>query len=210
PGMSPHIFMDEFGIRLPKRAVILVNTIHYASTPVDQVDSSHFRIYFKEREVRRTVKLINIGSGSRDATAGTVKPPLLIPPNQVKKFSVDVGLPVDLSIMYVMAHMHLLGKTYLAYATLPNGRMVPLVRINEWDFDWQEAYAFNPMLHLPAGTNIHVEGVYDNTVNNPNNPFNPPQTITSDGNMETTQEMLNLILLCLPYELGDERRIISQ
>ncbi|MCH8331373.1 MAG: cytochrome c, partial [Bacteroidetes bacterium] len=71
-----------------------------------------------------------------------------------------------------------------------------------------EFYEFNPMLILPKGTRILAKGTYDNTVNNPNNPFNPPRLITSSGNMETTEEMLNFIMLTLPYQPGDERKIV--
>jgi hypothetical protein len=50
-----------------------------------------------------------------------------------------------------------------------------------------------------------VEGVFDNTVNNPLNPFYPPRTISErDGSMRTTDEMFQLICTYIPYKTGDE------
>ncbi len=52
---------------------------------------------------------------------------------------------------------------------------------------------------------ITAVGVYDNTAKNPNNPFNPPQTIMErDGSMRTTDEMFQFIITYLPYQAGDE------
>ena len=60
-------------------------------------------------------------------------------------------------------------------------------------------------MKLVAGTVMIVEGVYDNTVNNPLNPFYPPRTVAErDGSMRTTDEMFQLICTYLPYHEGDE------
>src|SRR5215468_3022520 len=48
-------------------------------------------------------------------------------------------------------------------------------------------------------------GVYDNTANNPNNPFSPPREIIgTNGSMKVTDEMFQLIMTYLPYQPGDE------
>jgi hypothetical protein len=53
---------------------------------------------------------------------------------------------------------------------------------------------------------IIVEGVFDNTTNNPNNPNSPPKTI-SDKNktMKTSDEMFQFIITWMPYKPGDEK-----
>jgi hypothetical protein len=54
-----------------------------------------------------------------------------------------------------------------------------------------------------------VEGLFDNTANNPNNPFSPPREIAEkNGSMKTTDEMFQLIVTYLPWQKGDEQ--ISQ
>ena len=61
------------------------------------------------------------------------------------------------------------------------------------------------MLRIPAGSLIEVEAVFDNTLDNPNNPYSPPQTIAErNGSMRTTDEMLQFILTYVPYQAGDE------
>ena len=101
--------------------------------------------------------------------------------------------------------MHLLGKKFVAYGITPGNDTLHLIRINNWDFRWQYFYTFEKMVKIPAGTEIVVEGTFDNTVNNPLNPFNPPRTVSErEGSMRTTDEMFQLICTFLPYQSGDE------
>lgn len=113
---------------------------------------------------------------------------------------------MDQSLLYVWPHMHLLGKKFTAYAVTPQGDTIRLVNITDWDFKWQELYRFEHLVKIPKGSVLTVEGTYDNTAQNPNNPFSPPQTIYSSGDMKSTDEMLTLVMLALPYEAGDETR----
>ena len=61
---------------------------------------------------------------------------------------------------------------------------------------------------IPAGSVIHVEGVFDNTEKNINNPYFPPQVIIDRGDrfdsMKTTNEMLQFIITYMSYKPGDE------
>ena len=110
----------------------------------------------------------------------------------------------DQSVLYVWPHMHLIGKQYKAYAVAPGGDTIRLINIPDWDFRWQEIYRFKKPVRIPRGSVIHIEGTYDNTANNPFNPFNPPQFILSQGDMKTTDEMMTLMMAFLPYREGDE------
>ena len=90
-----------------------------------------------------------------------------------------------------------------------NKDTIPLISIPEWDFRWQYFYTYPKMLKIPAGSTIHVEALFDNTLDNYNNPFDPPQRIQErtdlfGAGMKTTDEMLQFIITYLPYELGDE------
>jgi hypothetical protein len=112
---------------------------------------------------------------------------------------------VDISVLTINPHMHLLGKTFLAYAVLPQGDTLPLIRIPRWDFRWQYFYTFERILKLPRGTTIHAEGVFDNTAANPNNPFSPPREVREQGaSMRSTDEMFQCIITMMPYQEGDE------
>jgi hypothetical protein len=105
--------------------------------------------------------------------------------------------------------MHLLGRSFKAYAILPDGDTLPFIRIKRWDFRWQYFYTFPKMMFVPAGSLIVAEGVFDNTKNNPNNPYSPPirikERLDLDGaGMRTTDEMFQFIITYLDYEKGDE------
>lgn len=113
-------------------------------------------------------------------------------------FSIPAGAPrtlvkattsvtEDLEAIAVHAHMHLIGREMTVTARLPDGRLEPLLRIDDWDFDWQLLYYFKRPVALPAGTRIEAECVYDNSAANPRNPSKPPRLVTSG--FETTDEM---------------------
>jgi hypothetical protein len=66
------------------------------------------------------------------------------------------------------------------------------------------------MVKIPKGSKISVIGVYDNTADNPNNPFSPPREIIgTNGSMRVTDEMFQLIMKYLPYQPGDENISLS-
>lgn len=74
---------------------------------------------------------------------------------------------------------------------LPDGTTKPMVWVDDWDFNWQMTYTFKEPLHIPKGSKIQVEAVYDNSTNNPNQPNNPPRDVT--WGEQTTDEMFLLV-----------------
>lgn len=200
PGASPQSFPKGIGFTMPTRGVILL-TMHYGPSSVPAQDLSTLNIYFSPDPIERVVQATSIGSGG----IGEIEPPLIIPADSLKTFRVDMVTSLDLSVLYVWPHMHLLGKNFEAWATTPDNQVLPMVKIPEWDFRWQESYRFKNLLHVPKGSTIHIRGTYDNTSGNPNNPFSPPQMIISQDLMESKSEMLNLIMLFLEYKPGDEQ-----
>ena len=132
-------------------------------------------------------------------------PPLIIPANVVKTFTTKTVTDQDISLLTINPHMHLLGKSFEAFAATPEGKTIPLVKIPRWDFRWQYFYTFPKMVKIPKGSTIAVIGVYDNTAGNPNNPFSPPrEVIGTNGSMRVTDEMFQLIITYIPYQAGDE------
>ena len=117
----------------------------------------------------------------------------------------------DISILTINPHMHLLGKSFKAYAVSSKNDTIPLIKINNWNFRWQYFYTFPKMIKIPAYSEIIVEAEFDNTIENIDNPFNPPKKISEKnwgigrGSMKTTDEMLQFIITYIPYENGDEK-----
>ncbi len=202
PGALFSFYPQEIGgYKLKKKSAFYLNDMHYGPSTEDAEDSSYYKIYFSPTPPKRPVSEFQIGTlGIAD-----VEPELIIPANEVKTFHIKATIPNDISLISIVPHMHLIGKKYLAYAIKPSGDTIPLIRINDWDFRWQYFYQFKKLVFIPRGTTIYVEGVYDNTRFNPNNPFSPPQEIRErNGSMKTTDEMFQLIVTYVPYQKGDE------
>ncbi len=202
PGVQTSIYPQGIGgFRMSKKGMFLINDMHYGPSPVDDEDQSYFNVFYDSIPPKRPIGEFQLGT----LGVSPIVPPLVIPPNEKKNFTTSFTLPNAISVLTVNPHMHLLGKTFKAYAVKPNNDTIPLVKIDDWNFRWQFFYTYEKMKHLPAGTLIKVEAMFDNTLANPDNPFNPPKWITGkDGSMKTTDEMLQLIITYLPYKEGDE------
>lgn len=202
PGALFSFYPKEIGgYRMSRKGAFYLNDMHFGPTPVDAVDSSYFKIYYSAEPPKRPVSEFQMGT----LGIAPVVPDLVVPANEVKKFTIQAEMPEDISLVSIVPHMHLIGKSYLAYAVKPSGDTIPLIRINKWDFRWQYFYQFEKLVRIPRGTVIYVEGVYDNTASNPDNPFSPPREIRErNGSMKTTDEMFQLIITYVPYQPGDE------
>ena len=108
-------------------------------------------------------------------------------------------LPIAVDVLGIAPHMHYLGTSIEARATLPDGREEPLLRIDDWDFNRQDEYRYEEPIHLPAGTRLRVRFTFDNSTANPRNPHDPPVTVGFGP--AATDEMAELMLQVLP--VGD-------
>ena len=201
-GVSPAGYPEGIGgWKLNRRGAFLMRDIHYGPSPVDAEDQSYFNVYFTDKPPARPTSEMQLGT----LGISEIIPPLIIPPNVVKTFTTKTVIDQDISLLTVIPHMHMLGKSFEAFAAMPDGRTIPLVKIPKWDFRWQYFYTFPRMVRIPKGSTIAAIGVYDNTLNNPNNPFSPPRlVIGTNGSMRVTDEMFQLILTYVPYQPGDE------
>jgi hypothetical protein len=202
PGVTPPVYPAGIGgFKMARKGALFLKDIHYGPSRVDTTDQTAFNIFFADEAPKRPTQEFQMGTYG----VSPVVPPLVIPPDTIMKFISQYTLPLDISVLTINPHMHLLGKTFLAYAVTLKGDTIPMIRINKWDFRWQYFYTYKKMLKIPQGSTIHVEAVYDNTRANPNNPFSPPQLVAErEGSMRTSDEMLQFIVTYLPYRNGDE------
>jgi Flp pilus assembly protein TadD len=120
----------------------------------------------------------------------------------------DFRLPVALDVLAVYPHAHYLGRLLEAFATLPDGSRRPLIRIPEWDVNWQSVYRYRVPVSLPKGTVISMRYHYDNSAANPRNPNSPPRRVRS-GN-QATDEMGHLFLQVLAHGPEDGRPLLQE
>ncbi|MBC7903924.1 MAG: cytochrome c [Gemmatimonadaceae bacterium] len=202
PGSSGERYPENFGWVMPKRGVIIF-TVHFSAIAANETFDFGVRLRKATQPIQRKIKIISFGSGGigeKDIT-----PNFILQPDKVSRFELKMFTRSPQSVMYVWPHMHLLGKTFKAYAIAPNKDTIPLVSIPKWDFRWQELYRMQQLTYIPAGSTMVMEGVYDNTANNPLNPNQPPQLILPTKNMESTKEMFTLLMIYVPYEPADEK-----
>ena len=95
-----------------------------------------------------------------------------------------------------------------AYATLPTGERRWLIRIPDWDKNWEDVYRYREPVFLPKGSVISMRYHYDNSAANPRNPNQPPRLV--EGGNRTTDEMGHLWLQVLPRGSADRRRELQE
>lgn len=200
PGTSVQKYPKGIGFHLPKKGVLLIRNFHYSPTPIPQFDLSKFYIFFSP-----TPPLRNIGFAAFKPKNPTVDGKWYIKAND-SNFTAHINVKFhnDVSLLNINPHMHRLGKSFIAYAITQLNDTIKLIEIPKWDFNWQEFYRFQSMVKIPSGSTLHAEAVYDNSIYNPENPYNPPQDVLFEWGMNDDSEMMRLVLLYLPYQIGDE------
>ena len=114
--------------------------------------------------------------------------PINIPPGE-RNYVVDdtFTVPIDVTLIGITPHAHLLCKEIKVDANFPDGLSRPLIWIKHWDWNWQDLYLYKQPVRVPAGTKIVSHYVYDNSADNPTNPSNPPKRVR--WGEQTTDEM---------------------
>lgn len=192
PGVSPLPLPPGTGIVLKPGTVIALQ-MHYTPTGKPELDRSLLGLHLADD----TAGLASV------STVPVFSVDLEIPPGVADHpAEASFVLPVPVRVIGLAPHMHYLGRRMQISAILPGGApvgtagpsatteaentteaaatpagVVPLLRITDWDFDWQDQYRLRQPVPLPAGTKLVVEARYDNTADNPDNPHAPPEVV---------------------------------
>ncbi len=194
-GQQPYAYSD--GLALPlKKGADLVLQYHFHPTGKAEVEQSTIGLYFADRAPDRQLLTLQFpalfGVFARvDIPAGE--------PQYTKQTSWI--LPVDVEAVTVSAHAHYLGKRMELTAELPSGEQVTLLRISDWDFAWQDMYQFRDSVPLPKGTRLRANLMWDNSADNPRNPFSPPRRVR--WGEQSTDEMGSLLMQVVPAKQSD-------
>jgi tetratricopeptide (TPR) repeat protein len=194
PGSTPSVEPDGLALRLDPGNDLVLNMHLQPSGKPEKVRPS-IGLYFTGRPQTKFPLLVQLeNDAALDIPAGA------------RDFVVadDFRLPLDADILAVYPHAHYLGKLLEAWATLPDGSRKWLVRIPDWDPNWQAVYYYREPLFLPKDSTIHMRYHYDNSAANPRNPHDPPERVQA-GN-QASDEMGHLWLQILPRGAGDRRR----
>jgi peroxiredoxin len=165
PGDMPTILEPGSAKRIP-RGSDLVFQMHYTPNGLEGEDRSSVGLIFAKAPPRREVRT----RGIEDHT--------LTIPKGAKNHEVKASTSFrrEVEVLSFMPHMHLRGKDFEYRAIYPNGHADVLLRVPQYDFNWQSSYRLKKPLKLPAGARIECTAHYDNSADNPNNP-DPSQPV---------------------------------
>jgi mono/diheme cytochrome c family protein len=97
----------------------------------------------------------------------------------------------DSYILNLTPHMHYRGKDFVYTATYPDGRTEELLRVSDYDFNWQTTYEFSEPIEVPAGTRVDCVAHWDNSKGNPDNP--DPNKNVRFGNESFDEMMIGFV-----------------
>ena len=132
-------------------------------------------------------------------------------PAESRNFEVEdhLKLPIALQVLAIYPHAHYLGKQVEAWATLPDGTRRWLIKILDWDINWQGVYVYREPVELPKGSVIAMRIRYDNSATNARNPHQPPKRVRTGPRSE--DEMGHVWLQVLPQrEATVDGRLVLQ
>jgi len=184
PGNLPLLYPEGTGKLLHANTDLILN-IHYAPTSKLDTDLSQIELYFAKGKVDKEIKTLTITENYIS------NQPFYISANTKPNFYVSYQAVEDMNVVSVLPHMHFLGKSFKAVALTPEGVDIPLIKIDDWDFNWQSTYLYEEPLLIPKGSTILIVAEYDNTTENAANPNDPPKDVGLGWN--STDEMMNLI-----------------
>jgi Flp pilus assembly protein TadD len=197
PGGTPWVEPDGMAWRADPGTDLVLN-VHMQPTGKPELVQPSVGLYFTDRPGTKFPMLVQLEhDGALDIPAA------------VRDFPVsdDFMVPMDLDVLAVYPHAHYLGRLLEGYATLPDGSRKWLIRIPDWDPNWQAVYRYKSPVFLPKGTVVSMRYHYDNSGANPRNPNQPPKRVR--GGNQATDEMSHLWLQVLPRG-GRDRRMELQ
>lgn len=173
----------------------LVLQVHMVPSGKPELIRPSVALFFTDEPPRMRAVLVRLGSTNID-----------IPPRARRHVVEDTfELPVGVSVLGISPHAHYLAREIESVATLPDGRVVPLLTIRSWSFRWQDDYRYVAPLHLPRSTKITTRVAYDNTSQNIFNRHVPPRRVTYGPS--TSDEMGDVWLQVVPDSDADATRL---
>jgi Flp pilus assembly protein TadD len=196
PGKVPSLVSEGLSWTL-KPSTDLVLQMHLHPSGRDEIVKPAIALYFTDQAPANVPFRIKLARFDFEIPAGA--------DNYVVEQS--YVLPVDVSLLRVLPHVHYLGKSLQAYAELPAGKRQWLIWIKDWDFNWQGDYKYAEPVSLPKGTKLVMHYTYDNSTNNVRNPNQPPK-MTRHG-LQTTDEMAGLVFQAVARN-PEDRSILAR
>jgi tetratricopeptide (TPR) repeat protein len=198
PGGTPWVEPAGMAWRADPGTNLVLNVHMQPTGKPEQVQPS-IGLYFTDQAATKYPMLLQLEhDGALDIPPGDADFPV----------SDDFVVPMDMDALAVYPHAHYLGHVLEGYATLPGGARQWLIRIPDWDPNWQSVYRYKEPVFLPKGAVVSMRYRYDNSAANPRNPNQPPRRVR--GGNRATDEMAHLWLQVLPRGVEDRRMELQE
>ncbi len=194
PGSLPFQTPADMPVQLDGGADLVLQ-IHYHPSGRAETDRTRVALYFTSRKPTRYAADIPLGSNRIDIPPG----------DRAYKVTDHFTIPVAVDAIAINPHAHYICKEMYGYAVLPDGSRRTLIRIPDWNFDWQQLYVYAAPIRLPANTRVEMEFTYDNSEGNPRNPNHPPARVTWGPG--STDEMAGLHIEVAPVRQTDAQEL---
>ncbi|MCS6775161.1 MAG: redoxin family protein [Chloroherpetonaceae bacterium] len=182
PGNAPQVMPPGVGMLVP-RGADLVLEVHYHMNGKPEKDRTKIGLHFAKGPIEKAMHTMAVLTTSIRIPPGEANHVIrtnnivYLPDAINPMFRMGLSLGQDITVLSVMPHMHLIGRSMKVRAILPDGSERLLVDVPDWDFNWQMTYVFKQPVRLPRGTRLEVEARYDNSSSNPFNPNTPPKEV---------------------------------
>lgn len=171
---------------------LLSFSIHYHPYGTETRDESKVGLYFGEGEL---AKQITAGFALNTGIQ-------ILPDSMSKDLRASYVFNQDVQLVSFFPHMHQRGKSMTYTLTRPTGETETLLRVPDYDFNWQWLYFSEEPIDVPAGSRLDVVANWDNRASNLNNP-DPSQVIEFGAG--TNYEMLIGFFDFIPKEGRDPK-----
>ena len=190
PGRNALMLGEGLSMSWPENGDLVVQ-LHLHPSGKPEVEQPSIGFHFTDQPSQRSLLHVTLVDNKIDIPAGE------------KAFPTHDScvLPIDMEAVSIYPHMHMIGKEIKVTATLPDGTIQVLLWIDDWDFNLQNIYEFAEPVRLPRGTKLSLEGIHDNSAENPRNPKNPPQRVR--WGEQTFDEMSIAFVNTLPIRESD-------
>jgi hypothetical protein len=163
--------------RLVKAGTELIFQVHY--TPNGKASKDRTRIGLKYSSTPPQFE---------DRTVGVMNGKFKIPAGD-DNYKVESAstFTEDVELVNLFPHMHLRGKSFEYRLVTADGQSQELLKVPNYDFNWQSGFQFAEPVKAPKGSRIECTAFFDNSTKNK---FNPDASKPVTWGDQTWEEMM--------------------
>jgi mono/diheme cytochrome c family protein len=189
PGNSRQVYPQGFARRLPKGSRLHFQ-VHYTPNGTATEDVTQVGFVFADKEPEHEVKTLSLVNSWFEIPPGADNH------SDFAKFR----LPMDITVLGFLPHMHLRGKSCFYESLTPEKEHEVLLDIPRYDFNWQLLYRLAEPRTFKKGSTLKFTATFDNSAGNPANP--DPQAKVHWGEQTYDEMIVGYVEYYVPVSQG--------